>query len=144
MTSSFETQTGTLAGSASQIAWRMRGNTCPNCTNSRTIYLLVVPLTLGVPLSGCAGRFRIKRGWQYNWGTSVMREILSLSPNSSTASSAGRRILKSSCDLRCIYPQMNPTISGVHVDAWVPLVIAFFKSSLDQAVPMLTGITSSR
>ena len=132
-----------LAGSDSQIAWRMCGNDRPNCINYGAIYLSVVPFTLGIPLSGCSGRFRIRHGRSCAWVTAAMREILSLSPNFRTVSAAGKRMLKPSCTLRCIPPRVNPTISGVHSDARGPFFVALSRASLYQGGHVQTSIPSS-
>ena len=50
-----------------------------------------------------------------------MQENFSLSPNSHTASAAGRRILKPYLILRCISPRMKEVISGVQTEACGPL-----------------------
>ena len=134
---------GPLEGSASQIASSMRGNAHPNCIDSGVISLYVVLLTLGVPLSCCDDRFRMRCGLRCAWGTAMMQESLRLSPNIRTASASGRRILKPSCTLCCISPWMNPTISRVHAYTWGPFFISFSKASIDQGGPVLTGIPSS-
>ena len=53
-----------------------------------------------------------------------MRESFSLYPNSHIASAAGRRMLKPSLILRCIFPQMKEVISGVQVEACGTLEMA--------------------
>ena len=94
-------------------------------------------------LCGIFDRFRIRRGQRCACNTSAMRESLILSPNIRTMSAAGRRILKPYCNILCISLPMNPTTSGVHADAWVLLVIALSRASLDQGSPVLTGMPSS-
>ena len=143
MTSSFETRTGALAGSASQIASRMQRKAQPNCINSRVTSLSVVLLTLGVPLLGFSNRFRMRRSQRFAWGTDAILECLSFTPNIRTASATGRRILKPSCTLRCISPLMNPDISGVNADAWGPLEMACSRAFLDQGSHVWTRIPSS-
>ena len=143
VTSSFETWIGPLAGSAFQIAYRMCGNGHPNCINYGEISLSVVPLTLGVPLSGFSDRFRIRSGRRCARGTAAIRESLSLSPNIRTVSAAGKRMLKPSCTFRCISPRMNHTIYGVHADAWGPFFVVFSGASLYQCGSVWTGIPFS-
>ena len=82
-------------------------------------------------------------GQIYTWGTTTMQDNLSLSPDILTASAAGSSMLRPSYTLRCISPRMNPTISGVHADAWGSFLIAFSGSSINQDGPVLTGILSS-
>ena len=139
----FETQKGPSTGSASQIALRMRGNARPNCIDSWVISLYIVLLTLGISISGCANRFRMKRSWHCAWGTATMREILSISPDICTASSARRRRIKLSFTLPCISPWTNPIIYGVHADTCDPFFMALSRAYLDQGNLVLIGMTSS-
>ena len=53
-----------------------------------------------------------------------MRESFSLSPNSRIMSAAGRRMMKPSLILRCIYPLMKEAISGIQAEARGPLEMA--------------------
>ena len=140
---SFETWIGPLEGYIYQISWRICVNAHPDCINSGTIYLSVVSLTLGVLLSYFYNRFKIRRVQKCAWGTTAMWERLSISLNIRTKSTTGRRMLKPYCTLCCIYPLMNPTTSGANYDAWGPLLIEFFRESLDQRRPVWTGIPSS-
>ena len=117
MTSSSETQMGPREGSALQITWRMQGKARPNCINSGETSLLVVSLTLGVHSSDFYDRIRIRRIWQCLWGNAATREILILSLNICTTSTAGRRMLKLSFNLLCISPYMNTIIYGEHAGA---------------------------
>ena len=59
-----------------------------------------------------------------------MQESWSISPNTRTASYAGGRMLNPSWTLYCIYPQMNPNISGVHADECGPFLIASSRGRL--------------
>ena len=72
-----------------------------------------------------------------------MRECLSFSLNTCNVSSTGRRMLNPSCTFHCIYPRMNPTVSGVHADARGPVLITSSKATLDQVRPVLVGMPSS-
>ena len=117
MRSSSDTRTRPLAGSTSQIAFRMLGKAFPNCINSGETSLLVVSLTLGVHSSDFYDRIRIRRIWQCLWGNAATREILILSLNICTTSTAGRRMLKLSFNLLCISPCMNTIIYGEHAGA---------------------------
>ena len=122
----FRNPDGLLAGSASQIAWRMRGIAPPTCIDSGEIYLYIVSFPLGVTISGCADILRMIHGWRCAWCTAATQESLSLFPNILTTSTTGkRRMLKPYCTLLCIYPRMNPTISWVHADAWGPFLMDF-------------------
>ena len=115
----------------------------PKSINSWVISLSVVLSTLCVSLSFFSNIFRIRCGWQCAWGTAVMWHSLVLSPNIHIASTAGRRMLKPSYNLRCISPRMNPTIYRVHTYTWGPLVIAFARASLGQRGLVLTSMPSS-
>ena len=53
-----------------------------------------------------------------------MKESFSFSPNSRTASAAGRRMLKTSLILLYIYPHTNVVVYGVQAEAWGPLEMA--------------------
>ena len=88
-------------------------------------------------------QIRIRFGWNCSWGTATMRKKLSFSPNIRTASDSGRRMLNPYYTLQCNSPWMNTNLSGVNADAWGPFLIAFYRASLDQGGPVLTGITSS-
>ena len=131
-----------LALSASQIAWRMREKARPNYINSGTNSLLVVALTLSLPSSGFADRLRMRRSHWCAWGDATIWDSLSLSPNTCTASSVGRRRLNLSHTRRYISLRMNNIISGEHVDAWVPFAIARSRASLIQGSPMSNRMTS--
>ena len=104
VTSSLDTQTKPWARSASQTAYRMQGKSIPNCSDSGAASLTVVLLTLGVPSSFYSKMLRIRFRRQCAWGTATMQDSFSFSPNSRTASAAGRRMLKPPLMLLCISP----------------------------------------
>ena len=76
----------------------------------------MVPLTLGVPLSGYTNRLSIRRGLRCSWGDTTIWDRFSLSPNKLTASAAGNRMLNPSRTRYHISLRMNTFISGVHTD----------------------------
>ena len=83
----------------------MQGNALPKCSNSGTASLSVVLLKLGVPTYGFYDRSRIRRGQRCDWGPSAMLESFSFSPNIRTEYASGRRMIKPSLILLCIYPR---------------------------------------
>ena len=96
VTSRLDTQTGPRSGYASQTACRIRGKALPNCSNYGTASLSVVLLTLGISTFVFPESLRIRRGRQCSWGTAILQERFSFSPNSRTASVARRRMLNPS------------------------------------------------
>ena len=65
------------------------------------------------------------------------------SPNTLTASTTGRRMLKPYHTHCHISPQMNAVILGVHVDAWDPFLMSRSRAHCVQASSVYTGIPSS-
>ena len=121
----------------------MQGKAIPNCSDSDTAYLSVVLLTLGAPTYGFYDRLRIRRGQRCAWGTSEMLERFNFSPNNHTVYASGRRMLKPSLILLCIYPHMKLVISGVQAEEWAPLEMVVYSAWGDHGGPVWAGITSS-
>ena len=129
MMSSLETHTGPLAGSASQIAWSMQEETHPNCIESGASYLSVVSFSVTLQLFSIMLSMRC--GYQCACGTATIQNILSLSPNTRTASMAGIMMINPSFTCRCISPRMKMILS-VHRS---PLIWQSPGPALSRAVP---------
>ena len=141
--SHLESHTGPSEGYASQIFYRNRERHVPNYMASGAVDFLVDALTAGVTLSGAAEKLHIRRGFLFAWSKGASQEIRMWSPNTNSAMSAGRIILKplyacsnSSC-------RQKSVASGIRVDACGPVDMAERIVIKGQAGPTSAGQPSS-